>query len=353
MQGNAPFFDTWLKVQQDFVNTWVETTKNAQKMFTGFMPSGEGQPGGEVFNLYNAWVKTMDGSFGVIMKNFPGGTGKDTVSKLFRGFDTYIKLYDFWMPMVKAMQDKALNPEAYKDMADPKKYKEAMDKIFGFATPEAMNQFFGEATKLVDTWGSAAQDFVKPWAGAMQKNSNAFSDLAALSDPNASMNMFHNLYGAFEGTIGKAFKIPPVGKDREKVELMLKTLDKYSVYTARNVEFQHKMYITGQDAMQKVVDTIAKKVKDGEEIKSYNEFFKIWTDVNEKEFYALFKTEEFSRVQAQVLESALDFRRNFHILIEQYLSDFPVPVRSEMNDVYKTIYDLKKRVRTLEKKLNG
>jgi class III poly(R)-hydroxyalkanoic acid synthase PhaE subunit len=353
MQGNAPFFDTWLKVQQDLVNTWVETTKNAQKGFTGFMPSGEGQPGGEAFNLYNAWGKTMENSFGVIMNNFPSGTGKDTASKLFRGFDTYIKLYDFWMPMVKAMQENAFSPELYKEMADPKKYKEAMDKIFGFATPDGMSQFFGESNKLVDTWGSAAQNFVQPWAGAMQKNFSAFSDLGNLNDPNSGMNMFHNLFGAFEGTIGKAFKIPPVGKDREKTELMLKTLDKYAVYTARNVEFKHKMYITGQEAMQKVVAAIAKKIKDGEEVKNYNEFFKIWTDVNEKEFYALFKTEEFSRIQAQVLESALDFRRNFHSVIEQSLADFPVPVRSEMNDVYKTIYDLKKRVRTLEKKLNG
>jgi polyhydroxyalkanoate synthesis regulator phasin len=35
--------------------------------------------------------------------------------------------------------------------------------------------------------------------------------------------------------------------------------------------------------------------------------------------------------------------------MELYLYDFPVALRSEMDDLYKTVYELKKKVKSLEK----
>ena len=63
----------------------------------------------------------------------------------------------------------------------------------------------------------------------------------ASGDVDAGDNMFHNIYAAFEETFGKAFKMPAVGKDREKAELLLETMDKYSVFLARNAEYQQKI----------------------------------------------------------------------------------------------------------------
>jgi polyhydroxyalkanoate synthesis regulator phasin len=37
--------------------------------------------------------------------------------------------------------------------------------------------------------------------------------------------------------------------------------------------------------------------------------------------------------------------------MELYLYDFPIVVRSEMDDLYKTVYDLKRKVRNLEKQV--
>jgi hypothetical protein len=37
--------------------------------------------------------------------------------------------------------------------------------------------------------------------------------------------------------------------------------------------------------------------------------------------------------------------------MELYLYDFPIALRSEMDDLYKTVYELKKKVKSLEKQL--
>ncbi|KJR41033.1 poly(R)-hydroxyalkanoic acid synthase subunit PhaE [Candidatus Magnetoovum chiemensis] len=352
MEGN-PFFENMQKSQQEFMNNLMNFSKTLQSnLFSGFMPSGGSVDANkEMFNLYNSWLKTIGSSFDGLMKNVPTDVGKEAAAKLFKGFDSYVKVYEFWTPLFKAIEDKTFNPDSYKDLLDPSKYKSILDKIFGLSSTETATEFFSQASGLIDTWGGASQNFVKPWVEAMQNNIQAMSNISSMSDPNA-MNLLHNTFLAFDKTIGKAFKTPQVGKDREKLELILRTIDAYSVYVAKNTVFQHKMYTTGEAAMRKVLEAVASKIKEGAEIKNYDEFYKIWTDINEKAYFDLFNSEDFSKVQGALLESALTFKKLYNQLIEINLSDFPIPVRSEMNDVYKTIYDLKRKVRTLENKLN-
>ncbi len=352
MEQGTGFFDVWLKSQQQLLESWTDATKNFQKTFMGMEDVKEKTegPAKDVFSLYNSWIKTVGKSFDEIMKNYPLGIGKDTFSKLFTGADAYMKLYEVWSPILKAIEGRNIDPESLKELLDPSKYKEVIDKTFGFSSPETITEFYGQASKIVETWGSSAQNFIKPWIDAMQKNMNVIPDVMA-GKPEASQNAFHNLYAAFEQTFGKAMKMPPVGKDREKTELMMKTLDLYSLYLSKNTEFQHQIYVTGQKAMEKVIESVSQKIKDGIEIKSYDEFFKMWTDINEDEYYELFKSEDFSKLQGMLLDSALDTRKHFQKLMELYLEEFPIALRSEMDDIYKTIYDLKKKVRNLEKKI--
>jgi len=351
MEEGFGFFDAWLKSQRKFLENWIEATKNLQQTFftLGGTKGGTTDTARDVFSLYHSWIRTVGKSFDEIMKSYPLSIGKDTFSKIFSGADAYMKLYEFWTPILKAFEERSFAPESYKDLLDPSKYKDVIDKVFGFSSPDTITEFYGQASKIIETWGSSAQQFVKPWAEAIQKNTEAFPDIVS-GKTEASLNMFHNLYSAFENTFGKVFKMPPIGKDREKIELMMKSLDKYSVYMAKNTEFQHSIYVAGEKAMEKVLNAISQKIKEGAEIKSYDEFFKLWTDTNEEEYFELFKSEEFSKLQGQLLDAALDTRRHFQKITEMFLEDFPVPVRSEMDDVYKTIYDLKKKVIALEKK---
>lgn len=339
--------DTWSKSQSDFFESWTEATENFKKAFKGMdWAKGAAKDSQDLFSLYHSWSEMFSKYFDVMIKNYSLGVSKDTVSKLFSGADAYVKLYEFWEPLLKAFQSRATETGSYKDLLDPSKYKEMIDKVFGFSSPETLTEFYGQASKLVETWGSKGEYFIKPWADTMQKNMDAYLELAS-GDPEASMNIFHNLYASFESTFGKAFKMPAVGKDREEVELLLKTFDRYSIFLAKNTEFHHKIILTGQKAMEKVIKSVANKIREDGEITSFDEFFKLWTKTNEKAFLEFFNTEEFSKLQGIVLDAALDARRHFQQLMELFLSDFPIALRSEMDDLYKKVYTLNKNVRAL------
>ena len=109
------------------------------------------------------------------------------------------------------------------------------------------------------------------------------------------------------------------------------------------------MYVTGLAALEKVITTITEKCQQGRGDQEFDEFFDIWIDVNEDTYYELFQSEEFSKMQGKMLEASVNMREHNFKLMELYLYDYPIALRSEMDDLYKTVYELKKKVKSLEK----
>lgn len=352
MEKTSDFFDTWVKSQETFIENWTATAKKLQESFLTLAGTKGKDPdtaGQGVFDLYNSWMNAVvcalkengDPYLNIV---------KDTLSKTFGSSNAYTKLYEIWLPLAGAIQDMVSSAESYRELIDPVKYKEIIDNIFGLTSAKAISEYYDQAVKLVQTFGTSASGFVGPWTDAAQKSMKTFPHVAE-GRPESLLNVFHAMFNAFDSTFGRAFHVPAVGKDREKVELILKGLDDMSVYLAKNTEHQHMMYVTGLTAMEKVIETFAMKVREGKEINNFSEFFNLWIEVNEKAYYALFKTEGFSKLQGEVLDSSLNVRKHFFKLMELYLYDFPIALRSEMDDLYKTIYELKKRVKGLEKEI--
>jgi class III poly(R)-hydroxyalkanoic acid synthase PhaE subunit len=347
MNNTTDYFESWRKAQEDFTKSWEEGSKKLQQAFLG---GGGAASDDYLLNLYNSWTKAIFESISA-GKDSHGDITKETLSKVFGSSNAYVKLYEVWFPLFKAIQGKTFNADSFKDLSDPAKYKEVLDKVWGF-NPDAMTEFNNQAKKLMEMFGKTSEQFAGPWSEAIQKNLQAAPQLFE-GHPESIMNTFHNLFKAFDGTVGTAFHVPAVGKDREKIELVLRWLDDMSVYMAKNTEYQHVMYSTGQAAMERVIQVIAKKIADGGEVKDFNELFNLWIDLNEKTYYALFQTEDFSRLQGAVLDSSLNLRKHFFKLMELHLYDFPIALRSEMDDLYKTVYELKKKVKGLERQIKN
>jgi hypothetical protein len=224
-----------------------------------------------------------------------------------------------------------------------------VENLFGFGSSSAVPGLPGDAPGLLQTWADKQQQFLKPWADAMRKNMDAA--LAAQSgDLGAALEVFHGLHTAFDKTFGKFLDMPAVGKNREQVELFSRTIDHYALYLAKSIELQRDMHTIAQQAMEKVVATMAQRVNDGAPIKGFGEFVEIWTKTNEEAFLEFFGTPRYSQLQGALLDTAMDCRQQFRQLMEKALADLPVALSSELDDVSKKNYDLNKSVRAVKKK---
>lgn len=349
MESTKDFFDMWLKSQERVFGNLNEMTQKFQQTMKAFGGNGSQIPGfGGFQDIYTSWTTSVLNA----LQNSGNAEStfiKDILGKTMTGSNAYTKLYEIWAPLYKAIQQRSASPDCYEDMFDPAKYKEMLDRVFGFDLTSTA-RITEQVSKLFETFTGSSQGFTKTWTDASDKTLKSFPDLME-GHPEEFMNIFHTLFSAFDSTAGRAFHVPAVGKDREKIELILRSLDDVSVYLARKTEYEHMMYVTGVGAFEKVIATVADKVSKGEEFKKFNEFFDLWIDVNEKAYYALFQTNAFSKKQGEMLDASVKVRQHYFKLMELYLYDLPIAVRSEMDDLYKTVYDLTKKVKNLEKQL--
>ncbi len=81
------------------------------------------------------------------------------------------------------------------------------------------------------------------------------------------------------------------------------------------------------------------------------EMYNEWIKTNEKTFSDLFATDEFSKVKADALTLTMEVKKHFQKQFENVFEQYPIAFKSEMEEVYKTIHDLKKTVKDLQTKL--
>jgi len=332
------YFDSWIKTQQQAFASLRDQALQMQPLF---------QNGGATTdNPFTNWVKS---AFQAFPMGADANLAKGAFSKMLYGNEAIQKLYDLWQPMLNAIKNKTIDPNNYTDLTDPTKIKQLFDKLFNFDL-DAMNQLQKQTAQYADVY----QQFGKPWVDAAKsKSSNFMQGNFTQNDfqPEALILQMQAAYAMFENTTGKIFSTPAVGKDREKMELMSKCAKAMSNFAANNIEYQQMMQVTGQEAMQAVVKTLAEKVEAGEKFEKFDEFFALWIDTNEKTFNKLFQTKIFSQKRNAMTEAGFNVRKLYNEIVENELAGFPIARRSEIDEVYKLVYDLRKQVKSMESQI--
>lgn len=337
MENPSDYFDSWMKTQRQAFTALHDQAVQMQSYFQNTRAAAD--------NPFTNWAKTA-------FQAFPMGAdanfAKDTFSKTLYGNDAMQKLFELWQPMLNAIRNKTLDPNNYADLADPAKIKQLFDKLFSFDLDD-MSQLQKQTAQYADIYQQFGKPLSDAWTNAAKSQSSNFTQNNF--QPEALVLQMQAAYAMLENTTGKLFSTPAVGKDREKMELMSKCAKAMSSFAASHIEYQQMMLSTGQEAMQAVVKTLAEKVEAGEKFEKFDEFFALWIDVNEKTFNKQFQTKAFSQKRNAMTEAGFNARKLYNEIIENELAGFPIARRSEMDEVYKLVYDLRKQVKSMESQI--
>ena len=122
-------------------------------------------------------------------------------------------------------------------------------------------------------------------------------------------------------------------------------------YNIKNAELQYMIYSQGTKVMDKLAESTAKKIQDGVEVKSMLALYQEWMNISDKVYVSLFESTEYSKLMGEVSSMQNKLRKDIELQVEGMMKDIPVATRSQMDEVYKTIYDLKKKVREMAAKM--
>jgi two-component sensor histidine kinase len=112
------------------------------------------------------------------------------------------------------------------------------------------------------------------------------------------------------------------------------------------------MYATGLKAMDELSETLYSKMRNGDDMKAFANVYQEWLSIHDKHMVALFETDEYSKLMAEVSSLQLTMKKKIEKEMEKSMSHLPVINRTEMDELYQTVYELKKRINMLEKQLD-
>lgn len=153
----------------------------------------------------------------------------------------------------------------------------------------------------------------------------------------------------YEQEIQRYFHTPQLGLNRFYQERINKAIDKYNIFVTSLTEFLQILQVPFEKTSRAMQEKIEEITNTGALPEDSREYYRMWVKTLEGHFMTLFKSTQYVEALGNTMAAFEDYHGARNSIIQDMLQSFPIPTNKEMNDLYKEIYLLKKKVRELEK----
>ena len=326
---------TWTEAQKQIWEGWYDLARNAPGM--AGMPNVS-DPLSWLKQGMEAWTK---GS---------GDTSQWTASNIFGSQATMMRSLEL---LTKAWQTVVPNLEAGTPwQPDLQKFLNQWTKEVT-AIPE---RTMGAGKDVTDLWKS----FLGEWGTVLRPWLSSFSQvgmaghvgemlLGGSSALGRLLTMREDMQPAFEGLAD----IPTVGVAREQNAKILRAFDAFVDLRKSGAKYHAAMAKAIEKAIERTMEHLAGLAQKGEQITSVRELMRIWVQVADRSFTELYNSEEFTAVQKDMSQAALTYKLAQRDVLEMVFKALDIPTRTEVDDAYHTLHNLKKEVRELRRALHA
>lgn len=219
--------------------------------------------------------------------------------------------------------------------------------------PQVMNAVFRGASILPDITSSLMKSGMQALLTLQNQLTEKASKLGASTEPYTFDTIDQNTLQAwstiYEQEIQRYLNIPQLGLNRFYQERINQALDRYAVFATCLTELLQILQGPFEKTTRAMNEKIEEIANTGALPEDSREYYRMWVKTLEGHFMTLFKSPQYTEALGNTLASYEDYLGSRNSIIQDMLQSFPIPTNKEMNELYKEIYLLKKKVRKLEK----
>jgi class III poly(R)-hydroxyalkanoic acid synthase PhaE subunit len=214
--------------------------------------------------------------------------------------------------------------------------------------PQEMQKAFQDSDELWRLYREQWKGFVQPWAEPLRRAPWHFGQ--ASTGNGSALIEFANLYwDAYEGTFGRLLESPSLGHTREMNEDLLKGFDAWLEYRRASFEYQVTLGGAWVDAFEEIMRRLVAQAEKGETVPGVRKLLSLWVEVVDHTFTEVFRSEEYILLQGQLVNAATAYRLREREIADAFLKASHLASRSELDEGYRRIYELRKEVKELRK----
>lgn len=324
--------------QKQMMEAWKKFAEENAYKFKEFIPN------------YDEWENLMKNFNPIHSTKSMSKTASEVYDKMINSNNFFLHLYQAWEQAAK----KLVNPQSEEFKKNMEKAMEAYDKIllenFIPVMPKELQGLFLNPHKYIKALTKAVGDFYEPWGPISQDLGGIFAE-AILKDPGKLSDAIKMWKDGYDKTFGALLKSPVVGSSREIIEQNKKMLDALVSFLMVASDFSTKVMGVASENSKKAFEQYFDMLEEGSEPKTFNEFYKYWSDRVEAAIDKYFFTDEFAKMMGFVADAAMKFKIESDKATELFLANTPIVTTSEIDNVYKNVYELKKEVKKLKKEV--
>ena len=292
---------------------------------------------------------------------------QEAFENMTKGAKTYFDAYEMWKPFMQMTNNKNFDVQEYFKMMNMDKLQEMTRNMFaqnpsqfGFAN---FGQISEQMNKMVTSYRNTMMN--NPMLAPYKDMITKFSSMMPTMDMNTmdmskmmenmnmtNMNMMSpqfgkEIYERMQKLYAPFYKLMPPSKEKESIKLFSQMQATLFDYQAKMNAMNSIIGKTVKESSEEFMTKMFEAAKNGN-MTTYNEFYMNWLNHLEERMIDIFKGDEFSKIQGEVLGLQLDLKTSFNKGMEQMLSPYPVVLNSEIDELAKQVHSLKARIRELE-----
>jgi polyhydroxyalkanoate synthase subunit PhaE len=273
---------------------------------------------------------------------------------------------DFWGPLFKTWPEsfpsKEAPPAAEKENRAQVKMKEAMESILsgwrifssilespGFleTVSKGMHSLPETVSKMSRVAFEGYSNLQKQWLDRM---GNIGRSGEAYKFDDLDQEPFKAWIQMYEKEFRPFYALPQLGLTRFYQERMAQAMDQFNLFQAAMDNFFHLLYLPMEKSNRVLQERLASLTEEGKAPENFQEFYRLWLKILEGHYMTLFKSPEFTQTLAETLQTTENFMEARQAVLQDLLQFLPVPTHKDMDDLYREVYFLKKKVKELERK---
>jgi class III poly(R)-hydroxyalkanoic acid synthase PhaE subunit len=202
--------------------------------------------------------------------------------------------------------------------------------------------------RLLQTGIGGFLELQKRWVDRMQKL-GASAEAYSFSDLDQEfLNRWTDIY---KKEFRQFLNIPQLGLTKFYQEKINQSLDKYNLFQAAMVEFLHLLSAPMDKSYSVMQEKLAEMTQAGKLPEDFKPYYQMWIKILEGHYMTLFQSNQYTETMAKTLDALNQFLAARNDVLEDAFKLLPICTYRDMDEINREIYQLKKRIRTLEKKL--
>jgi hypothetical protein len=163
-------------------------------------------------------------------------------------------------------------------------------------------------------------------------------------------NIFRMWTDIYEKEFRQFLHVPQLGLLRTYQEKISEAADKYALFQASLSEFLRMLGLPFYRSMQVMQEKLTEMTEQGTLPGDTKEYYNLWVKVLEGHFMTLYQNPEYVETLGRTINNLAEFAAARDAALENIIGLLPVAKKSDVDELSRDLYEMKKRLRRLEQR---